>query len=60
MLNIKLEIAKLATEIKQKDMTGTLTIESAVKEAQRQAQRNLNKLHGLREIIKAVRGEEYD
>lgn len=57
-VNIKLEIAKEAAEIKLKDMTGTLTIEASVKEAQRQAQRNLNRLHGLHEIIKAVRGED--
>ena len=40
-------------------MTGKLTIDAAIKKAQRQAQRNLNRLHGLHEIIKAVvRGED--
>lgn len=51
-LNTKLEIAKEAAEIKQNDMTGTLTIEAAVK----QAQRNLNRLQGWHQIIKAIRG----
>ncbi|EKQ56313.1 MULTISPECIES: hypothetical protein [unclassified Clostridium] len=54
--NINLEIAKQAAEIKQNDMTGTLTIEAAVL----QAQRNLNKLQGLSGVIKALRGEEDD
>ena len=52
-LNIKLQIAKEATEIKQNDMTGTLTIEAALK----QAQRNFNRVKGIHQIIKCVRGE---
>lgn len=60
MENKKLEIAKEAAEIKLKDMTGALSIEAAVKEAQRQARRNLNRLNGLHQIIKAVRGEVDD
>lgn len=56
MKNKKLEIAKKATEMMQNDMTGTLTIEAAVK----QAQRNFNRINGLRQIIKAVRGEDDD
>ena len=40
--------------IKLDDMTGKLTIEAALK----QAQRNFNKLHGLHQIIKAIRGED--
>lgn len=59
-VNIKLEIAQKAVEIKQNDMTGTLTIEAALKEAQRQAKRNINRLNGLHEIIKAVSGEDDD
>lgn len=53
-VNIKLEIAKKAAEIKQNDMTGALTIEAALK----QAQRNFNRINGLRQIIKTVRGED--
>ncbi|WP_297429602.1 hypothetical protein [Clostridium sp.] len=60
MINIELLIAVKAAEIKLKDMTGTLTIEAATKKAQRQVQRNLNKLDGLHEIIRCLRGENDD
>jgi len=52
--NIKLEIAKEAAEIKLNDTTGTLTIKAALK----QAQRNLNKICGLQQIINELRGED--
>lgn len=55
-VNIKLKIAKEAAEIKQNDMTGTLTIEAALK----QAQRNFNRLEGFHQIIQAIRGEDDD
>lgn len=55
MLNNNLEIAKQAAEIKLDDMSGTLTIDAAVK----QVQRNLNRLCAFHEIIKNVRGD-YD
>lgn len=54
MKNKELEIAKEASEIHLKDMTGTLTIDDAL----RQAERNLNKLNGLHQIIKCLRGED--
>lgn len=54
--NNELEIAKEAAEIKLNDMTGTLTIEAAVE----QVQRNLNKLNGFHQIIKCLRGEDDD
>lgn len=54
--NVNLEIAKEAAEIKLDDTTGTLTIESALK----QAQRNFNRLKGLNQILKAMRGDEDD
>jgi len=53
-VNIKLEIAKQAEQIKLEDITGTLTIEAALK----QAQRNFNRLHGLQQIINELRGDE--
>lgn len=53
-LNIELQIAKEAAEIKLDDMTGTLTIEAAVK----QIQRNFNRIHGLQQIINESRGED--
>jgi hypothetical protein len=56
MINMNLEIAKEAAEIKLDDATGTLTIESALN----QAQRNFNRLKGLSQIIKAMRGGEED
>jgi hypothetical protein len=52
----KLEIAKETAEIKLNDPTGVLTIEASL----RQAQRNFNKLKGLNQIIKNVRGDEDD
>jgi hypothetical protein len=51
---INLIISIKASDIYLDDMTGTLTIEAAVKEAQRKMQRSLNKFNGLHEIIKAV------
>lgn len=55
-MNIKLQIAKEAAEIKLNDTTGTLIINAALK----QAQRNLNRIDGLQQIIKNLRGEEDD
>lgn len=52
----KLEIAKEAAEIKLNDLTGVLTIEASL----RQAQRNFNRLNGLNQIIKNVRGDKDD
>lgn len=52
----KLEIAKETAEIKLNDSTGVLTIEAAL----RQAQRNFNRLDGPNQIIKNVRGDEDD
>lgn len=54
-LNNELEIARQAAEIKLDDMSGTLTIDAAIE----QVQRNLNKISAFHEIIKNVRGE-YD
>lgn len=54
--NMELEIAKEAAEIKLDETTGPLSIESALK----QAQRNFNRLKGLSQIIKVTRGEEDD
>lgn len=56
MINIELIISIQAAEIYLNDMTGKLTIEAAVKKAQRNIQRNLNRLDGLHEIIKHLRG----
>lgn len=53
-IDINLKIAKEATEIKLNDSIGTLTIESALREAKR----NFNRAQGLHEIIKAVIGED--
>lgn len=53
-LNINLKIAKDTSELKLNDMTGTLTIKSALK----QAQRNFNKINALHQIIKEIRGED--
>lgn len=53
-LDINLKIAKDTSEIKLNDMTGTLTIESALK----QARRNFNKINALHQIIKEIRGED--
>lgn len=53
-LNINLKIAKDTSELKLDDMTGTLTIEAALK----QARRNFNKLHGLQQLITELRGED--
>ena len=53
-LKIKMQIAKEAAEIKLNDMSGILTIEAALK----QAQRNFNKIYALQQIISASRGEE--
>ena len=58
MINIELIISIQAAEIYLNDMTGQLTIEAAIKKAQRNIQRSLNKLVGLHEIIKAVSGED--
>ncbi|AJG98837.1 hypothetical protein LF65_02251 [Clostridium beijerinckii] len=57
---INLIISIKASDIYLDDMTGTLTIEAAVKEAQRKMQRSLNKVKGLHEIIKCLRGEDDD
>ena len=54
--NENLEISKQAAEIKLNDMSGTLTIEAAVK----QVQWNINKINGFHQIIKCLRGEEDD
>lgn len=59
-VDINLKIFKDAAEIKQNDMTGTLTIEAALKQAKINFEKNLNKINGLHEIIKAVRGEKDD
>lgn len=56
MINIKLEISKEAAEIKLEDPSGLVTIETAIK----QAQRNFNRLNALGQIIKELRGEEDD
>ena len=53
-MNIKLQIAKDTSELKLNDMSGTLTIEAALK----QAKRNFNKINGLHQIIKEIRGED--
>ena len=53
-MNIKLQIAKDTSELKLNDMSGTLTIEAALK----QAKRNINKINGLHQIIKEIRGED--
>ena len=53
-IDINLKIAKDTAEIKQNDMTGTLTIEAALK----QAKRNFNRINGLHQIIKEIRGED--
>lgn len=58
MINIELIISIQAAEIYLNDMTGELSIEAAVKTAQKNIQRSLNKLVGLHEIIKAVSGED--
>lgn len=58
MINIELIISIQAAEIYLNDMTGKLTIDAAIKKAQRNIQRSLNKLVGLHEIIKAVSGED--
>lgn len=58
MINIELIISIQAAEIYLNDMTGKLTIEAAIKKAQNNIQRSLNKLVGLHEIIKAVSGED--
>lgn len=58
MINIELIISIQAAEIYLNDMTGKITIEVAIKKAKRNMQRNLNKLVGLHEIIKAVSGED--
>lgn len=58
MINIELIISIQAAEIYLNDMTGKLTIEAAIKKAQKNIQRSLNKLVGLHEIIKAVSGED--
>lgn len=60
MINIELIISIQAAEIFLNDMSGKLTIEASVKKAQRNIQRNLNKLDGLHEIIKHLRSEDYD
>jgi hypothetical protein len=52
----KLEIAKETAEIKLNDPNGVLTIEAAL----RQAQRDFNRLNGLNQIIKNARGDEDD
>lgn len=57
---INLIISIKASDIYLDDMAGTLTIEAAVKEAQRKMQRSLNKVKGLHEIIKCLRGEDDD
>lgn len=59
-VDINLKISKDAAEIKQNDMTGTLTIEAALKQAKINFEKSLNRLNGLHEIIKAVRGEDDD
>lgn len=56
MININLEISKKAADIKLEDTTGTLTIEAALK----QAQRNFNRVDGIHQIIKALRGDDND
>lgn len=57
MLNKKkLEIAKEAAEIKLNDPTGILSIEAAL----RQAQRNFNRLNGINQIVKNIRGDKDD
>lgn len=58
MIKIELIISIRAAEIYLNDMTGKLTIEAAIKKANRNIQRNLNKLDGLHEIIKYLRGED--
>lgn len=55
-ININLEISKKAADIKLEDTTGTLTIEAALK----QAQRNFNRVDGIHQIIKALRGDDND
>lgn len=52
--DVNLKIAKETAEIKLNDTTGTLTIKAALK----QAQRNLNKIYGLQQIINELRGGE--
>jgi hypothetical protein len=58
VINIELIISIQAAEIYLNDMTGKLSIEAATKKAQRKIQKNLNRLVGLHEIIKAVSGED--
>lgn len=58
MINIELIISIQAAEMYLNDMTGKLTIDAAIKKAQRNIQRSLNKLVGLHERIKAVSGED--
>ena len=53
-LNSNLRISKDASELKLNDMSGTLTIEAALK----QAKRNFNRLHGLQQIINELKGDE--
>lgn len=57
---INLIISIKASDIYLDDMTGTLTIEAAIKESQRKMRRSLNKVKGLHEIIKCLRGEDDD
>lgn len=58
MINVELIISIQAAEIYLNDMTGKVTIEAAIKKAQKNIQRSLNKLVGLHEIIKAVSGKD--
>lgn len=55
-MNVNLEIAKEAEQIKLKDTTGLMTIEIALE----LAKKNLNRLHALNTIIKELRGDKDD
>lgn len=60
MADIELIIAVKAAEIYVNDMNGRLTREAAIKKAQREVQKELNKICGIEEIIEDIRGDDND